>query len=311
MIHSRSFSINGTSQWLYLNLAPKPKKTLLFIHGGPGWSDAPWAGIVCQRLWGELNTVHWDQRGCNRSFAPFQEQAPLTIDQMVQDGLEVCRVLRDEFQIHRPILVGHSWGAFLSVLMASQAPELFHSYIGIGQLIANHKSEPLSLAYCKRKAQELGRLDLLAELNAMPGDFYRSISSLFRQREIVSQFGGEFLNPIDQNRFEQWMLESPESYRSDWTKLYESCKSTCNRLWPELIERSLIDEVQRLDLPVTVLQGRQDYCTPTEHVVEWMSALSCSGQKELIQFEHSAHWPQIEENEKFAGLIFKQVNLGK
>jgi pimeloyl-ACP methyl ester carboxylesterase len=187
--------------------------------------------------------------------------------------------------------------------MASRAPQFFSRYIGIGQLVANRESEPLSLAFCKRKARELGRQELLSELDAMPADFYRSIPTLFRQREIASELGGEFMEPVDQQTLERWMLRSPEEYRSEWGRLYAGCESTCKELWPELIERSLHEEIQELALPVTLLQGRHDYCTPSEPVVSWLSRLSCRGPKELIWFDRSAHWPQIEENEKFVSVL--------
>jgi len=306
-IISRNFTINGVSQWLYINQCSRPKGTLLFIHGGPGWSDAPWAGMICQRLWGEVNTVHWDQRQCNRSSTEMKDQAPLTILQMMNDGLEVCRVLQEEFQVHRPILIGHSWGAFLSALMVSHASELFHSYIGIGQLVENRESEPLSLDFCKRRAQEEGREDLLIELNSMPNTFFRSVPTLFRQREIVSELGGELISPANQNQWEQWMLQSPLDYQSDWEKLNRSCENACSQLWPELIERSLLDEVQRIHVPITLLQGQMDYFTAVAPISKWLRNLSCSGQKELIIFDRSAHWPQIEENEKFARIILQTL----
>jgi pimeloyl-ACP methyl ester carboxylesterase len=58
---------------------------------------------------------------------------------------------------------------------------------------------------------------------------------------------------------------------------------------------------------VTLLQGQHDFCTPSEPVVKWFNQLQSPMGKELIWFEHSAHWPQIEENEKFANLIIQRV----
>src|SRR5262245_53552012 len=112
MVISRRYPVNGSEQQLYLNLCAQPKATILFVHGGPGWADAPWAGRICERLWGEVNTVHLDQRGANRSRVAPSE--PLTVDRMVADGLEVCALLKREHGIERPLLVGHSWGALLS-----------------------------------------------------------------------------------------------------------------------------------------------------------------------------------------------------
>ena len=307
MIIVRQFLIHGIPQQLYLNFCSNPKGTLLFLHGGPGWADAPWAGLICKSFWGMFNTVHWDQRGCNRSQPESLKRSTITIDQIVKDGIEVCSVLKKEFQIKNPILVGHSTGAFLGVLMASKTPELFRACISIGQLVCNNESEPISLAFCKHKAKDLERQDLLSELNVMPTDFYRSVPSLFRQREIVAEFGGELQKPVNEKQWKQWMLESPKEYRSKWPKLYQGCESTCKKLWPDLIERSLYKEVKKLKLPITILQGRHDYCTPSAPVVKWLEGLSCTHTKELIWFEQSAHWPQIEENEKFSKIILNLI----
>lgn len=307
MIIAKKVQVNGISQQIYLNLCSNPKGSLLFLHGGPGWSDAPWSGLICKSIWGLFNTVHWDQRGANRSQTEFLEPSTLTVDQMVNDGIQICTILKNEYKIEKPILVGHSWGALLGVLLASRIPELFHSYIGIGQLVDCQQSEPLSLELCKQKARELKKSELLTELNAMPKDFYRSISTLFRQREIVSVLGGEFMKSVDQKLLEQWILQSPIEYQTEWNTLYEGCVSTCQKLWSEIIEVNLFREVKRLDLPIKVLQGKHDYCTPSEPVVRWLDGLSCSKAKELIWFEYSAHWPQLEENEKFSRIISNSI----
>lgn len=308
MIISNKIIINGVPQQIYLNLCADPKGTLLFIHGGPGWADAPWAGVVCKSIWGKLNTVHWDQRGCNRSYSKLLSEADFTINQMVDDGIELCAILKKDFKIEKPILVGHSWGSFIAVLMASREPNLFQSYIGVGQLVANTESEPISLKLCKQKAIELGRNDLLDELNAMPISFYKNITTLFRQREIASELGGEFLKPTDQRKLEKWILKSPKEYHSSWTILYQTCESSCRYLWPELIERSLFNEVQKLELPVIIIQSKYDFFTPAETALKWFTSLNCVSSKNFYCFDQSAHWPQIEENKKFSKIVLESEN---
>lgn len=307
MIISKAFLINEVPQWLYIRIVDQAKPTLLFVHGGPGWVDAPWAGIVCKLLWKDFNTIHWDQRGANRSLNDKSKETPLTIAQMIEDGMEVCRVLKNEFQIDRPVLVGHSWGAFLGALLAESAPDLFHSFVGIGQLVSNEISEPISLAYCKGKAKELGRTDLLSELKSFQPNFYRHIPSLFRQREILAELGGEFLVPLKDEALNQWILTSPKEYRAELKTIYEGCVHSSQQLWPELIEKSLFDEVRELALPVVLLQGEHDYCTPSAPVVKWFDQLSCPKGKNLFWFQNSAHWPQIEKNKKFAEIVRKVI----
>jgi pimeloyl-ACP methyl ester carboxylesterase len=303
MIISKSHSIHSTLQHLYIHLAPKPRGTLFFLHGGPGWSDAPWAGIICKNLWPDFNTVHWDQRGSNRSEPFSTNTTPLTIQQMQSDTLEACKILKTEYQIERPILIGHSWGAFLGALLVHEAPELFQAYIGIGQLVANAISEPISLRYCKEQAKIKNRTEFIEELNSMSETFYTSLPSLFREREILYELGGEFFKSVSLKEFENWMTQSPKEYQTKWERLYQSCEQGCGALWPELIQRNLLLEVPAIDIPVRLLQGRQDYVTAAAPVVDWFRQLTCLKSKELIWFEESGHWPHIEENHKFIEAI--------
>ena len=83
------------------------------------------------------------------------KEAKLTIDVSIEDTLALGRILKKDYGISRVILVGHSWGALLGVLAVQKAPELFECYIGMGQLVSNTVSEPLSLKFCKKRALEL------------------------------------------------------------------------------------------------------------------------------------------------------------
>jgi pimeloyl-ACP methyl ester carboxylesterase len=141
----------------------------------------------------------------------------------------------------------------------------------------------------------------------MSEEFFTSVPLLFRQREILFQLGGELLGIAAGNPFEAWMSLSPEEYQSNWNLLYRSCERSCRLLWPELIQHSLLDDVPRLELPVTLLQGRFDYCTALPPAEKWLKGLSGSFKKELILFENSAHWPQIEENMKFSEIVRYQA----
>ena len=108
MITSRSYLINGVPQWLYVHQAPQAKGSLLFLHGGPGWSDATLAHLSCRQLRNDFNLIHWDQRGTNRSYFPGLDPNALTLDQIVNDGLEVTRILDTEFGIKKPVLIGQT-----------------------------------------------------------------------------------------------------------------------------------------------------------------------------------------------------------
>jgi pimeloyl-ACP methyl ester carboxylesterase len=306
---SSAFPIGGIPQWLYIHRAPGARDTLLFLHGGPGWSDAPLAHLACEDLWSHFNIVHWDQAGSNRSYHPSLRPSDLSVGRLVNDGLEVAALLRREFGFDRIFLVGHSWGSMLGVLMARAAPQAFAGYVGIGQLVANTISEPLSLELCRERARSLGRDDLLLELAAYGPDFYHDLESLYRQRRIAAELGGEFAQPVTDEEFEAWLDEAPKAYYTTSQALNDTCEFSMGPLWPELTRIDLRREATELELPVLVLSGAHDFFTPGSVAEEWCRRLRAP-QKHFVLFEQSAHWPQIEQHAEFARILRSWVNAG-
>jgi len=305
MALSCKVEINQVPQWVYIHLAPRAQRTLLFLHGGPGWADAPVAHLICQKLWKNFNIVHWDQRGTNRSYFEGIDPTKLSVDQLVYDGLAITCMMRDRFKLVKPILVGHSWGSMLGVLMAAEAPELFHSIVGVGQLVKNLESERISLEFCRRQAEELKKQELLSELSQMGDGFYKDIPTLFRQREILFELGGEFSQPLPLDEFRKWTDQAPPEYSTSWELMYDSCVFSMNQLWAEMIQIDLTESCQSLDIPIAILQGRQDYCTAGSVAEAWFKTLGAPS-KEFVWFEESGHWPQLEENEKFSKYLLSK-----
>ena len=100
----------------------------------------------------DFTVVTWDQRGAGKTYG---RSGPLgagvTIDRMVQDGIEVAEFLRFRMRKSKIVLVGLSWGSMLGVKMARARPDLFSAYVGTGQ----------SVNQCKYK--RIGYEQVLAE----------------------------------------------------------------------------------------------------------------------------------------------------
>jgi pimeloyl-ACP methyl ester carboxylesterase len=54
----------------------------------------------------------------------------------------------------------------------------------------------------------------------------------------------------------------------------------------------------KLEVPVYIFAGRQDYQTPSPIAKKYFDVLECP-YKEFVWFEHSAHLLNFEEPEKF------------
>lgn len=97
----------------------------LLLHGGPGLSDH--LGELADELrQAGLATVRFQQRGV----PPSTVEGPFHIDRQVADALAVLDVLG----IQRAWVVGHSWGGYLALQLASRYPERILGILAIGTL---------------------------------------------------------------------------------------------------------------------------------------------------------------------------------
>ena len=160
--------IGGIKQWVQIRGEDRENPVLLFVHGGPGASSLPISSAW--RPWEkQFTVVQWDQRGAGRTFgAAGDALAPtMTLDRMTQDGIELVEYLRSHLHKDKIILVGHSWGSFLGIRIARQRPDLFHAYVGTGQVVGRttfEKAFALTIARLQTLAQSANNAQALAEL---------------------------------------------------------------------------------------------------------------------------------------------------
>jgi pimeloyl-ACP methyl ester carboxylesterase len=138
-------AIGGIEQWVTIRGKSCANPVVLFLHGGPGNPLSPYGERIYAPWEARFTLVQWDQRGAGRTFARNPPPAGLTLDEMTKDGIALAEHLRRRLGKDRIILVGGSWGSVLAVRMALARPDLFHAYIGAGQMV-NYK-ENLAASY--------------------------------------------------------------------------------------------------------------------------------------------------------------------
>jgi pimeloyl-ACP methyl ester carboxylesterase len=163
--------IGGIDQWIQIRGEDRSNPVILFVHGGPGGSTLPMSSGW--QPWAKYFTVvQWDQRGAGRTFRMTGESvaATMTLAQMTQDGVEVAEFLRAYLHKDRIVLIGHSWGSFLGIHIVKQRPDLFHAYVGTGQVVGRQTFEKqfdLVVARLKGLAQAADNKQALTELAAI------------------------------------------------------------------------------------------------------------------------------------------------
>lgn len=126
--------INGARQGMFIKSENTENPVLLFLHGGAGSPEVAFTQKYPTGLEKLFTVCWWEQRGAGISYRHKITPQEMTLEQMISDTITVTNYLRNRFSKNKIYIMGHSWGSLLGVLTVKQQPELFHAYIGIGQV---------------------------------------------------------------------------------------------------------------------------------------------------------------------------------
>src|SRR4029079_16095375 len=188
----RYVEIGGIQQWITIRGDDRRNPVLLFLHGGPGDAINPWAYAGFGGWSKHITVVQWDQRGAGRTFGK-NSGAPagsVTVARMTQDGIELAELLRRELGKDKLLLVGHSFGSILGLFMAKARPELFHAFVGTGQVADSRRNYAVAYAALLQKAQTLGDQQAIGELREIGSPPYANGRGYGVQRKWANRFEG-------------------------------------------------------------------------------------------------------------------------
>jgi pimeloyl-ACP methyl ester carboxylesterase len=286
------------------------KPVILFLHGGPGTCDM----AVIRRYLGELEkhfiVVSWDQRGAGKSYAANHPESSMILHQFLSDVHELTKLLIHRFKQKKIFLVGHSWGSVLGILSVHQHPDLYKAYIGIGQIANMQENERLSYEWTMeqaRNANDHPTINKLIEIGIPPytGDWQKK---LITQRRLLGKYRGELFGssygafPIVIGS----LIRSGEYSIRDKVNFFKGIFSSIRLIWPELMTINLMELAPSLNVPVYFVLGKHDHEVPYPLAEQYFNQLEAP-TKELIWFKNSAHYPQIEEKDKFIKFLVNNV----
>ena len=160
-------AIGGIEQWVTIRGSSCANPVVLFLHGGPGNPLSPYAERIYADWERDFTLVQWDQRGAGRTFARNPPPDALTIARMAEDGIALTLHLRTRLGQPKVILVAGSWGTVLGVHMARARPDLFHAYVGAGQMVDYRENQAASYRRLLTLARAAGDEATLAAIEAM------------------------------------------------------------------------------------------------------------------------------------------------
>jgi len=300
-------TLGGVKQWVLIRSHNVDNPILLILHGGPGQSEMVFAHKFEQNLEKHFLVVNWDQRGTGKSFSIRIPKESMTIEQFVADAHELILNLRERFRKEKVILVGHSWGAILGVLLAQKFPELISAYVGIGQAVNVTENERISHQFTLQQAKLENNKKAIRQLMKVEPPYTNNLRQLNIQRRWLGKYGGALYGQKSLRPLIKIMFQAPEYTIRDVIKLGMGGMFTLTSLWEKIVnEIDFLKTATKLAVPVYIISGKYDYNTPFELAEKYYQKLQAP-KKEFIWFEKSAHSPNYEEAEKFDKVMIEKV----
>lgn len=303
-------TLGGARQVVNIRGSNRDNPILIFVHGGPGAVEMPFAWAF-QRPWEDVFTVvQYDQRGAGRSY-PLNDPAALaptmTPERYRDDAIELIDYLTKRFGKRKVFLMGHSWGSVVGLSVAIKRPDMLYAYIGVGQAIDFRAGEKAGMAWTRAKAVAAGNAEAVAAIDALApypdGDF--TIAKADGWRKYAIPYGSLIYNKPDLTYYFQTPKLSPEYSDADRVAWSKGSAFSVQTLWPRLADVSF-SSVRKVDVPLIFLLGRHDYTVPSPVAADWFAKVKAPS-KNLIWLENSAHMPMVEEPGHFFAALLTYV----
>lgn len=281
--------LGGVEQYILIRGNDTASPVLLFLHGGPGMPAMYLAHAFQRDLEKKFVVVQWDRRGAGKSYRD-DLSSTLNSEQLVADAVELTNLLRTRFHQEKIYLVGHSWGTYLGMLLIARHPELYHAYVGIGQLARSAPAAGIQDQFIHQSAMRAGDHKALEELD-QKGPAVRE--------DLLFRFGGELHHAKSFTPLLLTGLMAPEYSLRDVGNVRRGVALYSRYFVYNSIPGELMDAITRVKVPVYFFTGRYDYTDPFTLTEEYFSRIDAP-RKRLVWFENSAHFPFYEESAAFA-----------
>lgn len=259
-----TFMLQGKQQKVLIEGRSKELPIVITLHGGPGF-PMPFS-VGCRGMFPEFTNnfimVYWDQLGCGANNYRLQEA--FSMDDFVNMTIELIKEVRKLFPDNKMLLFGMSWGSVLALksLLAMESEisavviwgqlirELFLNEEVYGALQGAGVSEKSLERVRKLKPEEIKAKDI----KLLTGYIRKNTEGYISKQGEQVPMGGLMLG----------MLKSPDYRLKDFMAVVMNKTAGDMRLWRELLQMDLTNDLCKVQRPYYILQGDTDIVASTK-----------------------------------------------
>lgn len=285
--------VNGVVHWCKIAGAERATTPLVIVHGGPGGHVYNFERTIGPQLEAFSTVIYYEQRGCGRS-----EQAadPYTysLEMLVADLDELRWALR----LDRINLLGFSFGGELALEYALAHPD------HVERLIVQSPTLGRPVGSIGFFTERTACVQLYGFQQVAYGEVARVVRDILNTTEpLVSRLDQVWQN-VDTETVDRLLFHNHAAAKLNRRLWSESGLINTGYMLAALAQQSaevpLLDRLAALNVPTLVIAGLYDRNTGVEACRDVAAMLP---QGRLLIFDESAHFPDMEEPDRYAAAV--------
>lgn len=302
----RTVELGGHEQWIEIRGASAELPVLLWLDGGPGESGLAVTRVFMSELTQSFVVVDWDQRGAGKSYSALDPTDTWTLDRAVSDTIELTEYLSMRFDEQKIYLAGGSWGSTLGVLAVHRRPDLYHAWIGSGQMVSQLETDRRIyrdlLAYAEANG-DTGVVSKLHDYGEPPyADALMNAYVMEQYDKITPEHDAL---PEVEDRLKDvgpWGILGSEYSFIDKTNVLRGLADMFSVMYPQLQGIDFRTDVPRLEVPVYILLGEYELSARSDLAREWYGRLEAPS-KQIFTIAGAGHGAAFEGFRQFDSIM--------
>lgn len=226
----------------------------------------------------------------------------MTVDRMVEDGIELSQYLRSHLHKEKIAVLGHSWGSILGIRMIKERPDLFAAYVGTGQVTNIQVDVAAAYPLIRARAESLKNSVALTQLTALGAPPYRD-----PQKSLGVIIWANLLDPGE--------IAFPHTVALPWLAIKGFLAARVERpgvaysqnvMLQQLLQVDLAPLGAKFDVPVIIIQGSKDLVTVTALAADYFDGISAP-HKEFVVLQGRGHLALFTDPDAFLATLVGHV----